>query len=580
MAFTYITLTRDYDTADGLDPAGTVTFTPVVPMVNGTVTIVAAPIRALLDVDGLLSVSLAANTDPATTPSGTYYNVVEDIVGQARRSYAVVIPHNGGSSIDLGTLAQLETAPLVSAYLTQALGDARYAPIGSGGSGSVALPATVLYRLPQTSSGYPARPATGYVDWLGSSDPGALLLWGDTWTQIPTSAPNAPTIGTPTPGNAQASVAFTAPSWNGGSAITSYTATSTPGSLTTSGASSPLVVTGLTNGTSYTFKVHATNAIGTGPDSAASNNVIPTVGGGATLAGAPTIGTATAGDGDATVTFTPPASNGGSAITSYLVTSSPGAVTGSGSSSPVTVTGLTNGTAYTFTVKAINGVGTGPASAASNSVTPAGSGSSLTDAFTGSDGDPWSSTVWKTQPGSPNLFATGWTIVSNHGRISGTSAGSYESTGRKFNMTNAENWRVRAHIVTPPVVSGWEFQIVLQATTWSFAGALPETAYVAYGNASSLYIIKRVANSASTLVGPISLAATDRWVDIKVISGVMSYKAWTGTISDAPGSYTGVTNGSPLTGTGEAGIYFAAAGGVAGLTQIDIDDVLVDNNPS
>lgn len=579
MAFTYVTITRDYDTADGLDPVGYVYFTPCVPMINGSVTVVASPIKVLLNIDGQVSISLAANTDPSTTPTGTYYNVLEDIQGQPRRTYSVIIPHNVGGTIDLGSLAQLDTPPAVSAYLTQTLADARYALIGQGG-GISSLPTTVLYRLPQTSSGYPARPATGYVDWLGSSDPGALLVWGDTWTQIPTSAPNAPTIGTVTAGNAQASVAFAAPSWNGGSAITSFTATSTPGSFTASGASSPLVVTGLSNGTSYTFKVKATNGLGVSPDSAASNNVIPTVGGGATLAGAPTIGTASSGDGEATVTFTPPGSNGGSSITSYLVTSSPGSVTGSGSSSPVTVTGLTNGTAYTFTVKAINGVGTGPASAASNSVTPAGSGSSLTDAFTGSDGDPWSSTVWKTQPGSPNLFATGWTIVSNHGRISGTSAGSFESTGRKFNMTNAENWRVRAHIVTPPVVSGWEFQIVLQATTWSFAGALPETAYVAYGNASSLYIIKRVSNSASTLVGPISLAATDRWVDIKVISGVMSYKAWTGTISDAPGSYTGVINGSPLSGTGEAGIYFAAAGGVAGLTQIDIDDVLVDNNPS
>jgi len=86
--------------------------------------------------------------------------------------------------------------------------------------------------------------------------------------------------------------------------------------------------------------------------------------------GAPTIGTATAGDASASVTFTAPANNGGSAITSYTVTSSPGGVTGTGASSPVTVSGLTNGTAYTFTVTATNGTGTGPASAASNSVTP------------------------------------------------------------------------------------------------------------------------------------------------------------------------------------------------------------------
>jgi len=86
---------------------------------------------------------------------------------------------------------------------------------------------------------------------------------------------------------------------------------------------------------------------------------------------APTIGTATAGAGSASVTFTAPANVGGGAITSYTVISSPGAITGTGASSPITVSGLTNGTAYTFTVVATNAYGSGPASAASNSVTPA-----------------------------------------------------------------------------------------------------------------------------------------------------------------------------------------------------------------
>jgi hypothetical protein len=90
----------------------------------------------------------------------------------------------------------------------------------------------------------------------------------------------------------------------------------------------------------------------------------------ATVPDAPTIGTVTAGDAQATVNFTAPASNGGAAITGYTVTSNPGGITATGAGSPITVNGLTNGTAYTFTVTATNGVGTSADSAASNSVTP------------------------------------------------------------------------------------------------------------------------------------------------------------------------------------------------------------------
>jgi hypothetical protein len=86
---------------------------------------------------------------------------------------------------------------------------------------------------------------------------------------------NAPTIGTATAGNAQASVTFTAPACIGGGAISSYTVFSNCGAKLTSGASSPLVVTGLTNGTSYTFKAIATNAFGPSFPSAASNSATP-----------------------------------------------------------------------------------------------------------------------------------------------------------------------------------------------------------------------------------------------------------------------------------------------------------------
>src|SRR5207253_326537 len=100
------------------------------------------------------------------------------------------------------------------------------------------------------------------------------------------------------------------------------------------------------------------NAVGTSPASSPSSAVTPM-----TVPDVPTGVTATAGNASAGVSWTAPAFDGGSPITGYTVTSSGGqtAIAG-GSSTSVTVTGLTNGTAYTFTVTATNVVGTGPAS--------------------------------------------------------------------------------------------------------------------------------------------------------------------------------------------------------------------------
>ena len=204
---------------------------------------------------------------------------------------------------------------------------------------------------------------------LNETSANGSIVYDDCSVTAPTgtaspSAPSAPTGVSATAGVASAAVSFVAPNANG-SPITGYTVTSNPGNVTATGTSSPITVSGLTNGTAYTFTVTATNAIGTGVASAPSNSVTPR-----TTPSAPTAVTATAGDGSASVAFSAPASNGGATITSYTVAASPGTATGSGSASPITVSGLTNGTSYTFTVTATNAAGTGPASAPSNSVTP------------------------------------------------------------------------------------------------------------------------------------------------------------------------------------------------------------------
>ena len=182
----------------------------------------------------------------------------------------------------------------------------------------------------------------------------------------PTPAP-APVIGVASAGDGQARVTFTAPTTNGGSAITGYTVLSIPGGIAATGAASPITVTGLTDGTTYQFTVAASNALGTSSASALSNSVTPQA---ATPPSAPVIGIATAGDGQVSVTFTAPASNGGSAITGYTVSSIPDGITATGTASPIKVTGLTDGTAYAFTVTASNAIGAGAVSVISNSVTP------------------------------------------------------------------------------------------------------------------------------------------------------------------------------------------------------------------
>lgn len=290
-------------------------------------------------------------------------------------------------------------------------------------------------------------------------------------------------------------MSFAAPASNGGAAITAYTVTSSPCAFTATGDASPITLTGLANGTSYSFVVAATNSAGadhhyhqhdvhdpyhhdgrhddlhrhaTGrqldapqfrdhqrtdgrgvrrrpvrggrqerrdPDEFQRRGVdqpgerhrhrhlayrlrqrplcrhgrsrraeqpgrreleeppqlgqpshgIQALGYGAggnyvfadatgtadspTRPGAPTGVAAVAGTGSATVPFNAPANDGGRPVTGYVVTASPGGISASGAASPVTVTGVTDGIAYTFTVAASNGVGTSAPSAASNAVT-------------------------------------------------------------------------------------------------------------------------------------------------------------------------------------------------------------------
>lgn len=185
----------------------------------------------------------------------------------------------------------------------------------------------------------------------------------------PKGAPGSPSSVSGTAADRSVAVSWSAPATNGGSTITSYVVTSTPDGRSCTWSSGPLTctVTGLANGTSYVFTAVAINSFGSGSISAASSSVVPRA-----LPGAPTAVIASAGNGAVTVSWSAPVSNGGAVISKYTVTSSPGGKTCTWSSGPLscTVTGLTNGTSYTFTVVATNAAGNGAVSSASSSVSP------------------------------------------------------------------------------------------------------------------------------------------------------------------------------------------------------------------
>ncbi len=225
-------------------------------------------------------------------------------------------------------------------------------------------------------------------------------------TITPAGKPFAVSNVTVTAGDGQAAVTWT-PAVANGSPVTSYTVTISPGgamAITPDGVTTHATITGLANGTSYTFVVVATNVVGDSLPSTASPPGTPSG-----IPSPPTGATAAAGNGEATVTWTGSSPNG-SAILNYTVTASPGghaATTPNGSTTSLVVSGLTNGTQYTFEVVATNANGTSGLSSASTPVTPATLPSSPSSVTTTS-GDSNVTVFWTsaTSNGSPITIYT------------------------------------------------------------------------------------------------------------------------------------------------------------------------------
>ena len=171
-------------------------------------------------------------------------------------------------------------------------------------------------------------------------------------------APGAPVASGAIPDNGRARIIFSPPMNVGSAPVTSYTATCNPNAFTGTSATSPITVIGLGNGVEYSCDVTASNIYGTSGGSSPVL-VMPL----ATKPDAPTIDSATPGDAQAFISFSPPVSDGGLPITSYVANCTPGALTGVANSSPVIVSNLLNRTLYSCSVTATNAIGLSSASA-------------------------------------------------------------------------------------------------------------------------------------------------------------------------------------------------------------------------
>lgn len=308
--------------------------------------------------------------------------------------------------------------------------DAPGTPTGVVGDGQVALSWTVPASDGGTAiTGYRVQASTdgtSYADQAGCTGLGVVLTCtatgltnGTSYTfkvaatngtqglysaasssLMPVGAPTAPQAVVVTGGDGSVTVAWSAPSSNGGSAITGYTATaydatsggSSQGSCTTTAATT-CTISSLTNGTTHYVEVTATNSLGTGP---ASTRVSAVAGG---TASAPRSVAAVRGDGTITVNWLAPSSDGGSAVTGYIAnayTSTSSSATSVGSCTTTglecTISGVTNGTVYYVSVAAVTAIRTG---SSSSRVTVSAAGApSAPRSVTATRGDGYAAVSW------------------------------------------------------------------------------------------------------------------------------------------------------------------------------------------
>ncbi len=302
----------------------------------------------------------------------------------------------------------------------------------------------------------------------------------------PVTAPGAPRGLGATAGDAQVSLSWKAPSSDGGAAITGYRVyQGTSKKPVASVTGTATTVKNLSNGTTYSFKVTAVNKAGEGPASGAAS-ATPTAA--VTKPGLPNGLTASPGNGKVTLSWKAPGSDGGSGISGYEIYrgTSPGGESGTPVNASLvagtsyTVTGLTNGTIYYFTVAAVNkaklqGGKSGEASATPAASASASSSAAASASATGPASASPSGGATATAAGTPGA-PTGLTATPGNGEVglswtapasaSGAAPASYhlyEGTSPGFTLSAPVTSTTGTHATVSGLTNGTTYYFVVTA---------------------------------------------------------------------------------------------------------------------
>ena len=361
--------------------AGTVyTFTSYGTNTGGTGAITSSSITYYTKPDAPTVSSITL--DPPATPTGVNVSFTTSSNNGGGTLTYTATAYSGGTAISSSTGA---ASPLKITGLTKGI--------------------TYTYSVTATNAVVISNPSTA-----------ATLLY-QTNPSVPQSVDASVTPNTTT-------ISWSAPSSNGGTAITSYQVVSSPAGYNSGALSSTttsIVATGLTNGTSYSFTITVTNGGGLS-NSTISSAVIPY-----TTPSAPTGLSAVSGSGQLTLNWTAPSipNNGGRAISGYRIINTTTSTTNTTASNSYILTGLTNGSSYTFTVAATNdGINYGPTV----------SGSAIPDVV------PGATNVSSTSQGRQSVTLN-WTAPVNNGTaiisydVSSNNGASWTSAGNVLSYT-------------------------------------------------------------------------------------------------------------------------------------------------